>query len=105
MVDIASLSLVELQELERQIPREIRRRKAEERQKAIKELENYAKSRGFQLNELVASAPVRTRAYNKADPKFRDPQNPERTWTGRGRKPRWVETWITNGGSLSELEI
>lgn len=31
------------------------------------------------------------RTVRKAVPvKFRDPGNPENTWTGRGRQPRWI---------------
>lgn len=34
-------------------------------------------------------APKRT--VRKAVPvKYRDPSNPENTWTGRGRQPRWI---------------
>src|SRR5690349_737834 len=27
----------------------------------------------------------------KVQPKYRNPENPEEVWSGRGRKPRWVE--------------
>lgn len=25
------------------------------------------------------------------------------TWSGRGRKPKWVEAWIDQGGTLADL--
>lgn len=27
----------------------------------------------------------------------------EQTWSGRGRKPKWVEDYLTQGGKLEEL--
>ena len=31
------------------------------------------------------------------------PENADLTWTGRGRKPKWVEVWLEKGGTLEEL--
>jgi DNA-binding protein H-NS len=41
----------------------------------------------------------------KVAPKYRNPENPEETWAGRGRKPKWVEAALSKGRSLSDLEI
>ena len=38
-------------------------------------------------------------------PKYRNPGNPAETWSGRGRKPRWVEEQVGAGRSLSDLLI
>ncbi|MBF0584404.1 MAG: H-NS histone family protein [Magnetococcales bacterium] len=37
--------------------------------------------------------------------KYQDPSNPERTWSGRGRKPVWVVAHLDAGGGIEELEI
>lgn len=29
----------------------------------------------------------------------------EEKWTGRGRKPKWLETYLANGGELEELLV
>jgi len=106
MIDIAKLTLSELIELERVIPREIRRRKAEERQNVRKEVEAFVKSRGYSLEELLPVSPTATRrSSGTVAPKYRDPKDPSRTWTGRGRKPKWVEELLAQGKSLSQLEI
>jgi DNA-binding protein H-NS len=98
--------LSELSELERSIPREIRRRKAEERQQVRREVEAFVKSRGFSLDDLQVGngMPMRKRP-GTLSPKYRHPQKPDLTWTGRGRKPKWVEAWLAEGGSFSALEI
>jgi len=37
---------------------------------------------------------------------YRHPENPEALqWTGRGRKPKWVESWINQGGTMDELKV
>ena len=38
-------------------------------------------------------------------PKYRNPNNPQETWTGRGRKPRWVVALLEQGYTLDQLKI
>lgn len=37
--------------------------------------------------------------------KYRHPANSTLTWSGRGRQPKWVEAFVSNGGSLVSLEV
>ncbi|MDR3352240.1 MAG: H-NS histone family protein [Zoogloeaceae bacterium] len=106
MVDLASLSLVELQDLERVIPKEIRRRKAEDKAKVHKQLQEYAKSQGFTLDQFVSgTAPVTRRSTSKVEAKYRHPEQSDLEWSGRGRKPKWLEAWLSSGGTLEQLAI
>jgi DNA-binding protein H-NS len=34
--------------------------------------------------------------------KYRDPKNPENTWTGRGRPPRWLAAAMKGGKAKKE---
>ena len=38
-------------------------------------------------------------------PKYRNPDNHSETWSGRGRKPKWVEDKVAGGKSLDDLLI
>lgn len=38
-------------------------------------------------------------------PKYRSSIDPLLTWTGKGRKPGWIQTFLDNGGSLEEWLI
>ena len=38
-------------------------------------------------------------------PKYRDPQNPENTWTGRGKPPRWLASAMAAGKSKESFLI
>jgi DNA-binding protein H-NS len=37
--------------------------------------------------------------------KYRNPDNPAESWSGRGRKPKWVADKIAGGKSLDDLLI
>lgn len=106
VMSISELSIAELKDLLSRIPKEIERRQKEERQQAIKELEAIAAQRGFDLNDLLSEAPVKqkqTRAAVAA--KYQNPSNPEQTWTGRGRQPKWVVEFLANGGTMEQIQI
>lgn len=36
---------------------------------------------------------------------YRHPEEPSLEWTGRGRKPRWVELFLASGRTLEDLKI
>ncbi|MCD0493834.1 H-NS histone family protein [Chromobacterium violaceum] len=37
--------------------------------------------------------------------RYRHPEHENQTWTGRGRKPQWVQDWLNAGGTLEELAV
>ncbi len=41
----------------------------------------------------------------KGAPKYRSSLEPSLTWTGKGRKPAWIQTYLDNGGDLDEWLI
>ncbi len=102
-VDLDSLSLKELKNLQNQVSASIASFVERKKREAIAELEEKARSLGFSLNELLGEAQTRKRAPGKA--KYANPANKSETWTGRGRKPRWVEAALKAGKSLDDLAI
>jgi DNA-binding protein H-NS len=38
-------------------------------------------------------------------PKYRNPDNPSETWSGRGRQPRWLTAALKTGRKLRDFEI
>jgi DNA-binding protein H-NS len=70
--------------------------RAEVRLKAIA----MAEAHGFDLDELFGKGGKR-----KAAVKYRDPKNPENTWTGRGRMPRWLASAIKGGKAKKDFLI
>lgn len=41
----------------------------------------------------------------KGAPKYRSSDDPALTWTGKGRKPGWVQAYLESGGDLGSLLI
>lgn len=57
-------------------------------------LESKSRSKGTKPG---AKNPRKDSAVRKVAPKYRDPANPNNTWTGRGRMPRWVAALHAKG--------
>jgi len=42
----------------------------------------------------------------RGTPKYRNPADAQQTWTGKGRKPGWIQTYMdNNGGDIERLLI
>jgi DNA-binding protein H-NS len=54
-------------------------------------------------NQANASQP--RRPHPPVRPKFRNPDNPAETWSGRGRRPRWVVEQLRSGKRMEDLQI
>jgi DNA-binding protein H-NS len=45
------------------------------------------------------------RPYPKVHPKYRNPERPSETWSGRGKQPRWVGALVRKGMRVDDLLI
>lgn len=45
------------------------------------------------------------RPYPPVRPKYRNPNNPAETWSGRGRPPRWLQPQLRSGRKLDDFLI
>lgn len=105
-MDLSNLTVTQLRELQQQIPSEIKRRESQEKTDALNKLREMAKALGYSIEELLAKEnKVKVAAGSKVKVKYRHPQNPDLEWTGRGRKPKWVEAWLAEGGSVDNLLV
>lgn len=102
-IDLTSMSLKDLKDLQKQVARQIEGFEERKKREALAAIEEKAKALGFSLNELVGASTVRKR--KPAKPKYANPANKSETWTGRGRKPRWVEAALKAGKKLDDLAI
>lgn len=104
-MDLAKLTVSQLQDLLQQIPAEIKRRESEEKTNVLNELRALAKAKGYSIEDLLAKE-VKVKAVgSKVKVKYRHPQNAELEWTGRGRKPKWVDAWLAEGKALEGLLV
>ena len=106
-MDLSTLSVPQLRELQQQIPAELKRREVQDKANILNEVRAFAKARGYAIEDLLGKeAKVKAiSSGNKVKVKYRHPENPELEWTGRGRKPKWVEAWVATGASIDNLLV
>lgn len=102
-IDLNSLSLKELKDLQSQVAKTIVNFESRKKQEAIAALEERARDMGFNLSDLVGGVTVKKR--KPVAPKYANPADVSDTWSGRGRKPRWVVAALSVGKSMDDLAI
>ena len=58
--------------------------------------------------ESASGAPKKDRPrrkYPKVLPKYFNPSEPKETWSGRGKRPRWLVAALQSGHTLEEFRI
>jgi DNA-binding protein H-NS len=58
-----------------------------------------------QLSGRMDNEPSPRRPYPKVHPKYRNPERPSETWSGRGKQPHWVGAQLRSGKKVDELLI
>jgi DNA-binding protein H-NS len=48
---------------------------------------------------------LRRRPYPKVHQKYRNPERPDETWSGRGKQPRWFVAQLSAGTTAENLRI
>ncbi|MGL4414067.1 H-NS histone family protein [Roseinatronobacter monicus] len=102
-MDLSTLSLDELKKLHKDVTKAIDSYEDRARKKALAEAEAVARQHGFTMDQLFGKSVKATRAV--VAPKYANPADRSQTWTGRGRKPRWVIAALESGKTLDDLSI
>lgn len=104
-VDLSKLSIQELQELAREIENEIVTRREQDRERVLQQMRDLAASVGMTLEEFLRQERGRGRAVSAggAAVKYRHPDDPGLTWSGRGKRPNWVNDALASGKTLEDL--
>ena len=106
--DYGRLSYPELRELHVHIGNLLREREEDSKSELRNEFVAKAKSFGFDLAELLGSRRGRRNGGAKgstAEAKYRNKENPEKTWAGRGRMPKWLQERVDAGAKLDDFRI
>ena len=97
---LSEMSLDELWDLHERVGAILSDRIEDEKKKLEQQLNQLAR----RVTELSPRSPQR-RSYPKVEAKFRNPDNPSDTWSGRGKTPRWLASLIAAGRKLDEFRI
>lgn len=113
-INLRTHTLVQLKQLASRIAGEIARRESTGKAAMLRKLTRMAREHGWSLEDVLGDAtdiPLATTSTRKPDAaakvplpvKYRHPSRQDLTWSGRGRKPQWVEAWTAQGGALDAL--
>lgn len=101
-IDFDSMTLKDMQDLRSKLDRAINSYEDRKRREALAAVEEAARTHGFNLADLTGGRPRRA---GTVPPKYANPEDPTMTWTGRGRKPRWVQENLERGSNLEDFLI
>jgi DNA-binding protein H-NS len=96
-----SMSFAELAQMEARIERLKIEKQNSERNELRQRIIAMAKEHGFEISDLFGKG---RNGKGSVAVKYRDPHNPENTWTGRGRMPRWLVA-ATKGGKAKREDF
>jgi len=101
--DTDQMTVKELLELQASIATAIVARKTTEKADVKAKMAALALESGFSLDELLG---MKKGKKGLGAAKFRNPDNAEETWTGRGRKPNWLlDRMKKRGASMEDFLI
>lgn len=105
--ELNTLPLHELRELIAEAERMLKVRQQEARKEVIAQIHAMAEDVGITVTIRETESAKRGRANkgSKVPAKFRNPDNPTQTWSGRGVKPRWLQALLDEGRDIEEFRI
>jgi DNA-binding protein H-NS len=98
---LENMSATELAAMQARIERIKIDKQNAERTAVREKIVKMAKDAGFDIGDLFDG---RKGKRSKVAVKYRDPNNPANTWTGRGRMPRWLAA-ATKGGKAKKEDF
>jgi DNA-binding protein H-NS len=97
-----NMSYAELTQLRARVDRLMEQKKIEARSELRARMTDLAMAQGMSLEDVLGNKKGKGRGKGTVAIKYRDPKNPENTWTGRGRTPRWMVAAMKGGKAKKE---
>jgi DNA-binding protein H-NS len=106
LINLDSMSVDEMWQLHEDISRVLSVRLTSEKRELEKRLEQLRRDKQVPtLTSMKGVARAPRRKYPRVYPKYRNPQVPSETWSGRGKTPRWLVAALKTGHKLEEFAI
>lgn len=68
-------------------------------------VEKIAADAGLTMKD-IGFQPIKSKSKDPIGPaKYRNPADPKQTWTGSGRKPKWILDAIAKGDDIEKMRI
>ena len=98
--DIARMSYLDLKELRDRVDAEMARQFEEARESFRRDFLLKMQDFGLSLDDFKPKR--RARAVTV---RYRDPEDPSQTWSGKGRPKKWLQEKLDAGRSLEEFSV
>ena len=98
--DLEKMELDDLWDLHQRIIDVLDRKLENEKRKLQGQLDELGRKFGGSPKDIPQRRP-----YPKVEPKYRNPNDPSETWSGRGKTPRWMAEMLARGRSVDEFRI
>jgi DNA-binding protein H-NS len=107
MPDISNLSVEELKRLQVEAEALIASKKDQAIEEAYQKILDIADQVGLSIEQILEfGTSKRKQSIRKSvEPRYRSKNNSADTWTGRGKKPRWLVAELENGAKLDDFLI
>lgn len=102
--NLDTMPLAELKQLQKDVAKAIETYRERQKEEARAVLEAKAREMGFSFAELAPGG-SRRKSRSMSPARYRHPENPALTWTGRGRRPNWVNSALESGKQLKDLAV
>ena len=102
-IDLSKLSIEELETLAKDIQTEVVTRREAERERVLAQMRELAAGLGLTLEEVVRLE--RGKGITAVLPRYRHPDDPSLTWSGRGKRPAWLTEALAAGRSLDDFAV
>jgi len=99
--DLDKMTYAQLSAMEQRVARAKAEKEDAERVAVRKKATDFAREHGFHIRDLIGG---RGKGKGSVAAKYRDASNPNNTWTGRGRMPRWMAA-ATKGGKAKKEDF
>jgi DNA-binding protein H-NS len=105
-IDLETMSVDDLWSLHEQISKILSARITSEKRELEKRLAVLNRGiEGADASQSYNANGKARRKYPRVFPKYRNPQTPSETWSGRGKQPRWWAAAIKTGRKIEDFKI
>lgn len=102
-IDLEMYTLEELKELAKMTNETIKEKQKIEIAETVRKLMDIAEATGLTIEDLLQ--PYKRKAYPPSRVKYRNPDNPEQVWSGRGQKPLWFRKKLEQGYPIDHMQV
>ena len=104
-ISIDDLSFLELKKFHDHVGAVLAERATQARQTFREDFLAKLTDYGMSLDDFKPEPPKKERKKRVITIKYRDPENTDNSWTGRGKTPTWLQTKLDEGRVMEEFEL